>query len=306
MEDPSEQTAVSATSPQHVAVMVAEVAGLVRACNPMIVVDATIGTGGHAEALLEATGCQLIGLDRDAQALRVAAARLDRFGARVALFHRDFADLTEILEANGTPCVNAILADLGMSSLALDDAQRGFSFAREGPLDMRMDQRQTLRAGDLVNEESEAGLIRIIQDYGEDREARRIARAIVDARRQHPIATTAELRAIIRRAVHRRSGGIDPATRTFQALRIAVNHELESLGRMLHDAPARLAKGGRMVVIAYHSLEDRPVKQRFRELAAQGGFVLPRGKALRPSMAEIAHNRRARSARLRWIEKTAG
>ncbi|HLW71750.1 MAG TPA: 16S rRNA (cytosine(1402)-N(4))-methyltransferase RsmH [Candidatus Binataceae bacterium] len=298
---------MSAAGPEHVAVMVAEVVGLVRACNPLVVVDATVGTGGHAEALLEATGAHLIGLDRDCGALQVAARRLERFGARASLHRGNFAELSAILDHVGTPAVGAIVADLGMSSFALNDPARGFSFAAEGPLDMRMDDRQPLRAYDLVNEESEDEIARLIQTYGEERHARRIARALVAARRRRPLETTGELRAAIEGVMGgRRHGGINPATRTFQALRIAVNDESANLTALLAAGPARLTAGGRMIVMAYHSLEDRPVKQRFRELAGAAGFALITRRAVRPAAAEIARNRRARSARLRCLEKTLG
>jgi len=301
-----EAKGLRAASRQHVAVMVEEVVGLVRASNPLVVVDTTVGTGGHSEALLEATGARLIGLDRDAEALRAAAERLARFGSRVTLHQADFAGIAELLEQEGSPLVGAIVADLGMSSFALDDPARGFSFMLEGPLDMRMDQRQTLRAYDLVNEESEEELARIIHEYGEDRESRRIARAIVAARRRAPLETTGELRAVIEAAVGgRRQGGVNPATRTFQALRIAVNHEMASLEQFLAEAPRRLAAGGRLVVLAYHSLEDRQVKRRFRELSASAEFSLITRRAQRPSEGEVARNRRARSARLRCLERTA-
>jgi 16S rRNA (cytosine1402-N4)-methyltransferase len=297
---------LSAASRQHVAVMVEEVVGLVRACHPQVVVDVTIGSGGHAERILESTDAQLIGLDRDGDALEYAAGRLARFGERLRLFRGDFANLAEFLDQAATPAADAIIADLGMSSFALDDPERGFSFRLDGPLDMRMDRRQALRAYDLVNEESEDELARIIEEYGEERAVRRIARALVAARRRAPIETTGQLRAVIEGAVgSRRSAGINPATRTFQALRIAVNAELASLAKLLEEAPRRLAPGGRMVVIAYHSLEDRPVKRRFRELAAAGEFIGISRRAQRPSEGEIANNRRARSARLRCIERRA-
>jgi 16S rRNA (cytosine1402-N4)-methyltransferase len=193
-----------------------------------------------------------------------------------------------------------------MSSYALDDPERGFSFRLDGPLDMRMDNRQTLRAYDLVNEESAEELARIIYTYGEERASRRIAKLIVDARRRHPIETTAELRAIVERALGaRRRQGAHPATRTFQALRIAVNREMESLAKLLRDGPAMLRPGGRMLVISYHSLEDRPVKERFRELVQGGGYVALTRKVIKPSAAETAHNPRARSARIRCIERSA-
>jgi 16S rRNA (cytosine1402-N4)-methyltransferase len=301
-----ETKVLSAASRQHVAVMADEVGGLVRASYPHTVLDATVGTGGHSEALLEATEARLIGLDRDAEALQVAGKRLERFGARLTLHQEDFASVGRILDDVGTPAVGAIVADLGMSSFALDDPTRGFSFMLEGPLDMRMDQRQTLRAYDLVNEESEEELARIIYQYGEDRESRRIARAIVAARRRAPLASTGELRAVIEAAVGgRRQGGVNPATRTFQALRIAVNTEMTSLEQFLSEAPGRLSPGGRLVILAYHSLEDRQVKRRFRELTAGGGFSLITRRAVRPSEGEVARNRRARSARLRCLERTA-
>jgi 16S rRNA (cytosine1402-N4)-methyltransferase len=301
-----ETKGLSAASRQHVAVMAEEVVGLVRASHPQVVLDATVGTGGHSEALLEATDARLIGLDRDAGALRTAAERLARFGSRVTLHQTDFAGIGGMLDEGGTPAVGAIVADLGMSSFALDDPGRGFSFMLEGPLDMRMDQREALRAYDLVNEESEEELARIIYQYGEDRDSRRIARAIVAARRRAPLESTGELRAVIEAAVGgRRQGGVNPATRTFQALRIAVNHEMASLEQFLADAPGRLAAGGRLVMLAYHSLEDRPVKRRFRELGASGEFSLITRRAARPSEGEVARNRRARSARLRCLERTA-
>jgi 16S rRNA (cytosine1402-N4)-methyltransferase len=299
-----EEKGLSAASRQHVAVMREEVVRLACASKPMVVVDATVGTGGHAEALLEATAANLLGIDRDADAIGYAAARLDRFGGRVTLRQADFRDFDSILDECGMPCAGAIVADLGMSTFALDDAERGFSFRTEGPLDMRMDQRQELRASDIVNEESEDELARIIHAYGEERAARRIARALVEARRRHPLETTTDLRAVIESVVGgRRQGGMNPATRTFQALRIAVNREIESLSAFLEKAPARLATGGRIITIAYHSLEDRPVKHHFRELVHGGGFEAVTRKALRPAPEEVAQNPRARSARLRCIER---
>jgi 16S rRNA (cytosine1402-N4)-methyltransferase len=300
----AEEKGQSAASRQHVAVMLDEVVGLVRALNPMTIVDVTVGMGGHAAALLRATDAHLLGLDRDATALAAAAANLVEFGPRVTLRQADFAGLDAVLEQCGIPCVDAIVADLGMSSFALNDPDRGFSFRLDGPLDMRMDRSQPLRAYDIVNEETESELARIIFDYGEDRASRRIARAIVEARRRRPIETTGELSSLVEGVLGRnRRGGIHPATRTFQALRIAVNHELESLATLLDRGPAHLQAGGRMIVLAYHSLEDRPVKQRFRDLARGGGFAAVTRKALRPSAAEAAANPRARSARLRCIER---
>jgi 16S rRNA (cytosine1402-N4)-methyltransferase len=297
---------LSAASRQHVAVMVEEVVGLVRACKPSTIVDTTVGTGGHAERVLQETEASLLGIDRDAEALRIAAERLRRFAPRVVLTQGDFRDLDLLLDQSGIVAAGAIIADLGMSSLALDDPARGFSFRVDGPLDMRMDQRQQLRASDIVNEESEEELTRLLRDYGEEHAARQIARAIVAARRRQPLETTGELAMVIASVVGgRRFGAINPATRTFQALRIAVNGELESLTALLDKAPTRLTAGGRMVVLAYHSLEDRPVKQRFRELTKFGEFIAVSRKALRPNAEETANNRRARSARLRCIERIA-
>lgn len=293
-----------APSRLHEPVMGAEVCELLGSRRPLAVVDATVGTGGHAARLLEATTARLLGLDRDRRTLEVAAERLREFGARAVLVQADFGEVAGVLERAGWGCPDAILADLGMSSFALDDPARGFSFRHDGPLDMRMDSAQRLTARAIVNEENESELARIIYVYGEERASRRIARTIVAARRRRPIETTAELRAIVERAVGgSRRAGVHPATRTFQALRIAVNHELESLGRLLERAPALLAPGGRMAVIAYHSLEDRPVKERLRELVGGGEFITVTGKALRPAPAEVAHNPRARSARLRCVER---
>jgi 16S rRNA (cytosine1402-N4)-methyltransferase len=270
-------------------------------------VDATVGTGGHAERLLTETDACLLGIDRDEAALEVSAHRLGRFGSRVTLHHADFADIDNILDRYGIFSVNAIIADLGLSSFALDDAGRGFSFAADGPLDMRMDRRQRLRAYDIVNEESEEELARILRDFGEERLARQIARAIVSARRYRPLETTGDLARVVALAVGgRRTGAINPATRAFQALRIAVNRELDSLNALLERAPSHVAPGGRIVVLAYHSLEDRPVKQKFRELAKTGRFALVMRKALRPAAEEVATNRRARSARLRCLERVEG
>jgi 16S rRNA (cytosine1402-N4)-methyltransferase len=289
----------------HVPVMVEEVCGLLSAHGPLAFVDVTVGTGGHAEAMLRATKARMLGLDRDADALEVARERLAEFGDRVVLERADFSEIAAVMRAHHVEGADAILADLGMSSFALDDPERGFSFRVDGPLDMRMDTRQTLRARDIVNEESEVELARIIYIYGEERGSRRIARMIVEARRRSPIETTAELRAVVERALgaHRR-GGVNPATRTFQALRIAVNHEMKSLAALLRDGPAMLNPGGRMAVISYHSLEDRPVKERFRGLAESDDYALLTRKVIKPSSSETSHNPRARSAKIRCIERS--
>jgi 16S rRNA (cytosine1402-N4)-methyltransferase len=306
MHDAIAHTASQSSATIHQPVMAAEVLALLSDHRPLRMVDATLGTGGQAAMLLDAapgSAC-LLGLDRDAQALELAALRLASFGQRVILRHANFSQLSDVVREAGFSGVDAIVADLGMSSFALNDPSRGFSFMREGPLDMRMDSSSGLRAYDLINEEPEADLARIIYEYGEERGSRRIAKLIVQARRRHPLETTGELRALIERAIgHRRSGGVHPATRTFQALRIAVNGELENLEVLLNQGPQCLAPGGRMAVIAYHSLEDRMVKMRMRDLAHQGGFTLLTRKALRPQPSEIEHNPRSRSARLRCLQR---
>ena len=268
---------------RHVPVMVEEVCGLLSAHGPLAFVDVTVGTGGHAAAMLRATSARMLGIDRDAAALAVARERLMEFGDRVTLQRADFGELAAVMKGSGVHGADALLADLGMSSYALDDPERGFSFRLDGPLDMRMDNRQALRAYDLVNEESAEELARIIYEYGEERASRRIAKLVVEARRRHPIETTAELRAIVERALGaRRRRGAHPATRTFQALRIAVNREMESLAALLREAPAMLNPGGRMLVISYHSLEDRPVKERFRELVRGRGYAAIARKVISP------------------------
>jgi 16S rRNA (cytosine1402-N4)-methyltransferase len=289
----------------HVPVMAVEVVELLSAPDPLVIVDATLGAGGHAAAMLEAAPrARMLGVDQDAVALAHAREVLAPFEDRVTLVQANFAEISSVMRDAGIAHADAILADLGMSSLALDDAARGFSFRLDGPLDMRMDQRAPLRAYDLVNEEPEAELARIFRDYGEERMPGRIARTIVEARRRRRIETTGELRALVERAIgpHRR-GGIHPATRTFQALRIAVNHELDSLEKFLRDAPAMLAPGGRLAIIAYHSLEDRAVKECFRELGRSDDYNNLTKKVIKPTNREIAENPRARSARLRCLER---
>ena len=289
---------------KHVPVMVVEVCDLLCAHGPLAIVDVTLGMAGHAEAMLSRTRARLLGIDRDESALDAARERLAPFGDRVTLRHGDFGDIAAIMREAGFPAADAILADLGMSSFALDDAERGFSFRSDGPLDMRMDQSQGMRAYDVVNEEAEEELARIIYTYGEERASRRIAKTIVEARRRRRIETTGQLRALVERALGpQRRGGVHPATRTFQALRIAVNREMESLAGFLREAPGMLVPRGRLAVISYHSLEDRPVKERFRELGAQDKFTRVTTKVMKPSSSETASNPRARSAKLRCLER---
>jgi 16S rRNA (cytosine1402-N4)-methyltransferase len=264
--------------------------------------DATIGLGGHAvEIAGRLTSGRLIGLDRDAGALEIARERLKEYEGKIVLVQSDFSRIDEVARELNLPPVNGILADLGVSSLQLDTAERGFSFRLPGPLDMRMDSRMALTAADIVNETAEAELANLLYRLGEERDSRRIARAIVRAR---PIRSTEHLATIVAGA--RTSRGrqkLHPATKTFLALRIAVNRELEALGQFLNRAPATLAPGGRWVVLSYHSLEDRMVKQEFRSLAGGGVVKVLTRKVVRPTEREIAANPRARSAKMRVAEK---
>jgi 16S rRNA (cytosine1402-N4)-methyltransferase len=280
-------------------------------------VDATVGAGGHAEALLEAgPRVRLLGLDRDPDALAAARVRLARFGERVALRQADFGDLDLVLSDDPAPA--GVLADLGVSSMQLDRAERGFSFRRDGPLDMRME-KSGRSAADVVATASVEELTRIFRDFGEERMAGKIARGIVAERARGPITTTRQLA----RVVAEQKGGrekIDPATRVFQALRIEVNQELVALARFLAAAVARLQQGGRVAVISYHSLEDRIVKDTFRResgvclcpprlpacvCGARKALEVLTRRPIRPSEAEIERNPRSRSARLRAAQKVA-
>jgi 16S rRNA (cytosine1402-N4)-methyltransferase len=265
-------------------------------------VDATVGLGGHAvEIARRLTAGLLVGLDRDAGALEVARERLRKYGERVVLVQADFSRIDEVAQEMNLPLLNGLLADLGVSSLQLDTAERGFSFRFAGPLDMRMDSRIELTAADIVNETAEAELADLLYRLGEERDSRRIARAIVRAR---PIRGTQHLATVVAGACTSRGRQkLHPATKTFLALRIAVNRELEELGQFLDRAPATLAPGGRLVVLSYHSLEDRMVKQEFRRLASNGVVKVLTRKVVRPSEAEVRVNPRARSAKLRVAEK---
>ena len=288
----------------HVPVLLDETLELLAVRSGGLWVDGTLGLGGHAEAVLRATAPdgRLVGFDRDAEALERARARLLPFGARVRLEHADYREIPERL---GDERASGILLDLGVSSLQLDDAERGFSFQREGPLDMRMDRSRRGTASELVNRMRESELADLIHELGEEPFSRRIARAIVRAREQEPIETTTRLAEIVRRAAPRsRRPGFHPATRTFQALRIRVNRELDNLGEAIERAARCLRSGGRIVVIAFHSLEDRAAKHAFRALAGRGFSLLTR-KPLRPGEAELRRNPRARSARLRALAREA-
>ena len=270
-------------------------------------VDCTVGLGGHTRALLDAGASRVIGLDRDADALALAGAELAPFGQRAELVHADYRSIAHVLAERGVGTIDGALADLGVSSLQFDGEGRGFSFRRDEPLDMRMDRSSGPTAAHLINTTSEVDLANIIFEFGEERHSRRIARAIVDSRAREPIATTGQLAEIVRRAVPTRGWQrIDPATRTFQALRIWVNGELDGLDAFLRDVVNRLREGGRVVVISFHSLEDRIVKHTFRALERAEALVRVLTKRpVGPGDDEIARNPRARSAKLRAAERLA-
>jgi 16S rRNA (cytosine1402-N4)-methyltransferase len=291
----------------HEPVMVEEAVSLLQPGRGGLFVDCTVGLGGHSRALLEAGASRLLGFDRDPEALRRAAESLQAWGDRVELVHADYRDLEQVLDARGITAIGGALADLGVSSMQLDAEGRGFSFRRDEPLDMRMDQSAGETLADLLVHVDEEDLANVIFQYGEERFSRRIARAIVAARRAEPVTTTGRLAQIVRRAVpHRGYQRIDPATRTFQALRIWVNRELEGLDTFLASATRRLLAGARLAVITFHSLEDRIVKHVFRALAAgEVALQIVTRKPLVPSDEEVARNARARSAKLRVIERLA-
>jgi 16S rRNA (cytosine1402-N4)-methyltransferase len=293
--------------PTHEPVMVGETVSLLEPSRGGLFVDCTVGLGGHTHALLEAGASRVLGLDRDTTALRLAAEALAAWGDRIELVHADYRQLGEVLDTRKVEGIDGALADLGISSMQLDTEGRGFSFRRDEPLDMRMDQTQGPTAAHLLTDIPEEDLANVIYQYGEERFSRRIARGIVEARRAGPLTTTGQLAQIVRRAVPRKGyQRIDPATRTFQAIRIWVNRELEGLDAFLVDASRRLRAGARLAVITFHSLEDRIVKHAFRALATGEAAVrvLTR-KPVVPGEAEVARNPRARSAKLRAIERLA-
>ena len=295
------------TAPQHVPVMTREVVALLRPERGGLYVDCTVGLGGHARALLEAGAERLIGLDRDPDALAVARGTLAPWSDRIDLEHADYRDLPSVLTARRITGCDGALADLGVSSLQLDAADRGFSFRRDERLDMRMDRSQGPTLAQLLRDIDEGPLADAIFQFGEERFSRRIARAIVMARERAPLETTGQLADVVRRAVPRKGyQRIDPATRTFQALRIMVNRELEGLDAFLASAAERLLAGARLAVISFHSLEDRIAKHGFRALERAGAALrIVTKRPLMPSEAEVEANPRARSAKLRAIERLA-
>ncbi len=307
----------------HLPVLPGEVVDALRPRPGGNYVDGTFGAGGHAAALLEAADCRVFAIDRDPAAIERARALAPRHGGRLEPIDGRFGEMDALVRARHDGPVDGVLLDLGVSSPQIDDPARGFSFLRDGPLDMRMG-RDGPSAADVVAGESEAGLADIVYRYGEERHARRVARAIVRARAEAPIRRTGRLAEIVRRAVPaaRRPGAIDPATRTFQALRIHVNDELGELDRGLAAAERLLSPGGRLAAIAFHSLEDRRVKAFLRARQGRGegrsrhappapeprrepSFRAVARKPARPGRAEVAANPRARSARLRVAERTA-
>ncbi len=304
---------------QHITVLLAEAIDALAIRPAGIYVDCTFGRGGHSRRILEALGPtgSLIALDRDAAAVSAAAAVQD---PRFEIVRASFSALSEVLRQRGITRVDGVLLDLGMSSPQIDDAVRGFSFRLDGPLDMRMDTDRGQPASEWLAHAERDDIARVIREYGEDRFARQIAQAIVMARALEPISTTGQLARIVASAVHTREPGQDPATRTFQALRIHLNSELQEIAAVLPQALEALNHGGRLVVISFHSLEDRIVKQFLREHARppeiprglavrEADRPAPRlrlvGKMMRPSAQEIAANARSRSAVMRVAERTA-
>lgn len=298
---------------KHFPVMLPEVLQALSPRHGEVYVDATFGNGGYSEAILKAASCKVIALDRDPGVAAKARELAAKYGERFEFRAGQFSHFSELVSEE----VNGAVFDIGVSSMQLDEAERGFSFAKEAPLDMRMSQ-SGKTAADLVNSLPEAELADLIYNYGEERKSRQIARRIVELRKQKPISTTKELAEIINGVVRRTPGGIDPATRTFQALRIAVNNELGELKAGLSGAAARLAPGGRLVVVDFHSLEDRIVKtflkentgktrhiSRYRpEPQPQDGAIFAEcSKAITPSEEELKLNHRSRSAKLRFAVK---
>jgi 16S rRNA (cytosine1402-N4)-methyltransferase len=308
-------------SVMHQPVLVAEVLSSLRIKKDGSYIDGTAGSGGHAEAILEQLGSagRLLAIDRDADAVARVEKRLHGDG-RCSIVNGNFEDMERLASVNSMQSVDGILLDLGVSSEQLETGERGFSFGHDGPLDMRMTREEGRTAADIVNDSDEHTLVELLREYGEERQARRIVRAIIKARETKRLHSTRELSEAVARAVGGRRGRLHPATRTFQALRIAVNTELDSLERGLEAGIGILKVGGRMAVISFHSLEDRCVKQCMREHAGRwvslqaGGrewqgkspsIALLNRKPIQPGPEEVARNPRARSAKLRTIERIA-
>ena len=298
-----------AQDPGHSPVLLEEAMEFLLPTAGGLYCDATVGLGGHASAILRRSSPsgRVVAIDRDGEALARASANLTTFGDRVVFVHGRFGSIRALLEGAGVPLVDGCLVDLGVSSMQLDSAERGFSFRHGGPLDMRMDQSGGETAAEFLRRADEDEIERILRDLGEERFARKIARAIVEARDGDELSTTTALSQLIARTIGRRERNKDPATRTFQALRIALNDELGELEHFLTDAPACLKPGGRLVVISFHSLEDRMVKRSFR---AQGGreadqpcLRILTKHVVTASDEERMRNPRSRSAKLRAVER---
>jgi len=295
----------SLTDKEHLPVMCREVIEYLRPQDKKWIVDCTVGLGGHAQGILEnmPPEARLVGIDKDGESLALARERLKRFEDRLHLFCGDFKNIDTILESLDLRKIDGALFDLGSSMYQLSSFERGFSFFREGPLDMRMDRNSLISAYDLVNNLSEKELDYIFKEYGQERQHRRIAHYIVEERKHYPIATTMRLAQIIARVLGSKELRIHPATRIFQALRIAVNQEFESLKAGLEKTIGYLSKGSRICVISFHSVEDRIVKETFRQHQATGRFRKVISRPLQPSGWEVKLNPRARSAKLRVIER---
>jgi len=307
-------------SERHIPVLLDDVVDVLAPRDGAVYVDATFGAGGYSRALLEAADCTVWGIDRDPEAADAGNEMAAGYGNRLTVLKGRFGDMRELLAGVGVDQVDGIALDLGVSSMQIDDPGRGFSFRFDGPLDMRME-KDGLSAADAVNRLAEKELADIIYRYGEERASRKIARAIVELREQSPITRTGQLADLVRSVVRRSKDGIDPATRTFQALRIYVNEELAELDRGLAAAAALLREGGRLAAVSFHSLEDRRLKTFFQERSGAGPqpsrhmpmtggadesiFEVPERRGRVPSDEEVRRNPRARSARLRWGVRTA-
>jgi len=299
-----------AQDPGHAPVLLQEAMDFLAPTSGGLYCDATVGLGGHAAAILQRSspGGRLVGIDRDQDAIARARSHLAPFGDRVVLAHAPFGSIRAVLESTGNPLVDGCLVDLGVSSMQLDRPERGFSFRHNGPLDMRMDQSQGKTAADFLRGADEDEIERILRDLGEERFARKIARTIVEARATDDLSTTSALSQLISRTIGRRERNKDPATRTFQALRIALNDELGELERFLADVSSCLKPRGRLVVISFHSLEDRMIKRSFRAQAGHEAMPEPRLRILTKHVVtasdeERARNPRSRSAKLRAVER---
>jgi len=292
---------------KHTPVMVGEVIRFLNLSPQGCYIDGTIGGGGHARAILTASAPsgKLLGIDRDQDAVLAAQEELKIFGNRVKVVQGDFSKLGELMSEAEFDCANGIVLDLGVSSYQLDQALRGFGFGKDGPLDMRMNSRRGSSAAEIIRDIDEKELADIIYEYGEERYARRIARGIVNRRSEGPILTTGDLADAVISSIPApaRKGRIHPATRTFQAIRIFVNDELGELKRFLDFAPEILCPAGKLVIISYHSLEDRLVKNAFRQWKSRGGFCVITKKVVTPGVDEMRNNPRSRSAKLRALER---